>query len=357
MAKKNNYRLESIEGKRFACFLLFMWLFFQPNALSISRAYGKQPESGDFISLVSSLRIAGPLKFCNEQVPLRNREVRERLEKELLLALWDRPQVILWLKRSSRYLPYIEEMLKKNRMPDDLKYVAIAESALRPHAGSKKGAIGFWQFMADTGRKYGLAVNARIDERRNHFTSTRAAIQYFKELYEKFGSWTLAVAAFNMGEEKLMAEILEQDTHDYYQLYLSLETQRYLLRIISIKFIFADPEKYNFNLTERDYYPPMSFDTVEVDSMREIPIRIIARAAGTHFKRIKDLNPEIRGHYIAAGSRSILIPKGASLGFQNRYKRHLAELLATQKEQIYIVKKEIILLLLRIDLVFTFRLL
>ena len=151
-------------------------------------------------SLIESLKIPSGQNFCGEPVPMKNRDVRERYEKALLLALWNRPQVILWLKRAGRYLPHIERMLKESGMPDDLKYVAIAESALRAHAGSSQGAIGFWQFMRPTGRRYGLTINSRIDERRNFFASTRAAIRYFKALYEELGSWTLAAAAYNMGE-------------------------------------------------------------------------------------------------------------------------------------------------------------
>jgi hypothetical protein len=280
-----------------------------------------------------------PLEFCGEAVPVKNQEIQERLEKELLLSLWDRPQVILWLKRSSRYFPHIEQLLQENEMPDDLKYVAIAESALRPHAGSRKGAIGFWQFMPTTGLKYGLVINESFDERRNLFASTAAAIQYFKELYQIFKSWTLAAAAYNMGEEGLLSEILEQDTANYYQLYLPLETQRYIFRILSVKLILSNPVRYGFNLTEDDYYPLLTFDRTQVDCAEATPLRIIAQAGKTHFKAIKDLNPEIRGHYLAKGKHTILIPRGASVGFQARYQSLVGKFLEARKEKVYIVKR------------------
>jgi membrane-bound lytic murein transglycosylase D len=308
---------------------LFLW----------SNIHAEPLKPAHFPSLLSSLRIATQLEFCGERAPLEIQEVRERLEKELMLSLWDRPQVILWLKRSRRYLPQIEKMLTKSGMPDDLKYVAIAESALRPHAASKKGAIGFWQFTEYTGRKYGLVINERVDERRNIFASTGAVIRYFTVLHETFGSWTLAVAAYNMGEGGLMAEILEQATNDYYQLYLPLETQRYVFRILSAKLIFSDPERYGFQLTEEDYYPPLQFDRVRVDCAQDTPIRIVAQAAKTHFKAIKDLNPEIRGHFLPQGSREILIPRGASGDFHARYQDLLTRWLTGQKERIYVVKK------------------
>lgn len=322
-----------IGGRAVWLFLVFMWFLPWPNAC------GEQPEGAHFPSMVSFLRLTSPLEFCNERVPINRPDVRERFEKEMLLTLWNRPQVILWLKRSHRYLPSIEKMLKKNHMPDDLKYVAIVESALRPHAASKKGAIGFWQFTVDTGRKYGLVINARIDERRNLIASTQAAIRYFKELHDKFGSWTLAAAAFNMGEEGLMAEILEQGTRDYYQLYLPLETQLYLFRIVSAKLIFSNPEKYGFKLTDKDYYPPQPSDKVEIVCSHETPIRIVAHAARTYFKVIKDLNPEIRGHYLACGNHTVLIPKGASAGFQARYEQYVKAYLATRKHEVYIVRE------------------
>ena len=310
-----------------------LWFIFLPDA------YAASPDRIDFPSLVSSLRIDTPLKFCEEEVPVNNQEVRERLEKEILLSLWDRPQIILWLKRSKRYLPYIEKTLKQNGLPDDLKYMAIAESALRPHAGSEKGAMGFWQFVAGTGKKYGLIIDENIDERRNIFASTAAAVKYLKDLHKQFSSWTLAAAAFNMGEDGLTAEILEQGTDDYYKLYLPLETQQYIFRILSVKLIFTDPEKYGFNLTANDYYPPLTFDKVKVNCPQEIPIRIIAQAGKTHFKVIKDLNPEIRGYYLSKGKHNILVPKGASDGFQARYRDYVKKYVSAQKEQIYIVKK------------------
>ena len=319
--------------KRLVLFLLCIRLF------SWSNIHAEPLEPADFPSLVSSVKIAAPVEFCGEKIPTKNQEVRERLEKELLLSLWDRPQVILWLKRSHRYLPHIEKALKKDGVPDDLKYLAIAESALRPHVGSRKGAIGFWQFMVDTGRNYGLVIDEYSDERRNLFASTRAALRYLKELHKTFGSWTLAAAAYNMGEEGLMAEILEQNTKDYYKLYLPIETQRFIFRILSVKLIFSDPEKYGFKLTEKDYYPPLTFDQIQIDCSEETPIRIIAQAAKTHFKAVKDLNPEIRGHYLAKGKHNILIPKGASAGFQARYQHYIKKFLAAQKEGIYIVKK------------------
>ena len=321
----------------FLRFLALVAVFTCLVSPSITHADSKV--SADYPALISSLKIDDSHDFCNEDVPIKSQEIRERFEKELLLSLWDRPQVILWLKRSHRYLPHIEKILKANGMPDDLKYIAVAESALRPHSGSKKGAIGFWQFTAATGRNYGLEVNEFLDQRRSIFTSTTAAIQYLQRLHQDFKSWTLAAAAYNMGEGGLMAEILEQGTNNFYKIYLPLETQRYIFRILSVKLILSDPRAFGFNLTETDGYPPLIFDRVQVACSQETPIRIIAQAGKTHFKAIKDLNPELRGHYLAKGHHTILVPRGASTGFQERYKDLEIKYLETRKEKIYIVKQ------------------
>ena len=312
-----------------------LWAFI----FSCSLAHGEALESAQFPSLVSSLKIRGPLRLFDEPVPLNAQEVRERLEKEMLLALWDRPQIILWLKRSRRYLPIIEKLLKANGVPDDFKYVAVAESALRPHVGSPKGAIGFWQFTPETGRRYGLRIDDRIDERRSIYASTEAAIKYFKELYGIFNSWTLAAAAFNMGEHGLMSEILLQGVQDYYRLYLPLETQRYILRILSAKLIFSDPEKYGFKMNKGDFYPPLSTERVEVECLQETPILLIAKAAKTDFKVIKDLNPEIRGYSLAPGTYDILIPGGSAKGFPEAFERYQKLYQRAKERQIYTVKE------------------
>ena len=317
----------------------FLVFFFSLGIVLIEAGYAAAVSSMEPPSLAASVRIGDNLDFCGEPVPSGEQEVKERCEKELLLTLWDRAQVVLWLKRSRRYLPYIDETLRNEGMPEDLRYVAVAESALRAHAGSSKGAMGFWQFTKSTGRKYGLVINDRIDERRNLFASTRAAVQYFKDLHGQFGSWTLAAAAYNMGEDGLMAEILEQGTNDYYQLYLPLETQRFIFRILSVKLILSAPEKFGFDLWDQDYYPPFEYDEIQVDCSQETPIRIIAQAAGTHFKAIKDLNPEIRGHNLAQGIHKVLIPKGASSGFYQRYSQMLEKYLSVKKDSVYIVKQ------------------
>jgi peptidoglycan lytic transglycosylase D len=303
------------------------------------RALGTPANPLELPSLLNSVKNMKTLSFCNERVPMENQDVLERLEKELLLSLGDRPQVILWLKRSRRYLPIIDKILEKNNMPKDLKYIAVAESALLSYAGSKDGAIGYWQILPDIGRKYGLIINDTMDERRNIFASTQAAIAHLKALHQSMGSWTLAVAAYNMGEEGLEAEIMVQRTRDYYRLYLPIETQRFIFRILSVKLILSNPDQFGFHLKDTDYYPPLEFDKIQVDCFQDIPLTLVAKASETDFKVIKDLNPEIRGHYLTEGSHTIMIPKGAKNGFTARYKKLVKVYEERRADRVYIIKE------------------
>ncbi len=289
------------------------------------------------ISLEQAVRVKHGLTFCGEAVPLDLPQVRERFEKEMLLALGDRPQALLWIKRAPQYMPIIEENLRANGLPADLKYLAVAESALRPHAGSPKGAMGFWQLMPETARKYGLRVDEYIDERRSIYLSTPAAMRFLRALHEQFSSWTLAAAAYNMGEEGLAAEMLEQNTRDYYNLYLSLETQRFVFRILAVKMILSDSKRYGFEVKPEDLYQPLNFDTVDVDCFQETPIRVVAQAAGTFFKTIKDLNPHLRGHYLQPGHHQINIPAGKAEGFEGRFQAAASKHREVLETRIYVV--------------------
>jgi hypothetical protein len=193
--------------------------------------------------------------------------------------------------------------------------------------------------MPDTARHYGLAVDARRDERRNVFDSTRAAAFYFLDLFERFGSWTLAAAAYNLGEVRLEAEIAEQQVDEYYDLYLPLETQRYVLRVVSAKLILSEPERYGFFLPPESRYPPLSFERFQVECRQETPIRLVATAADTTFKRIKDLNPELRGHHLPAGVVNIRIPAPAPPVFAERFRQLQNNYFAKLEGRVYVVRE------------------
>lgn len=278
-----------------------------------------------FPSLESAVRSVKKADFCGEPVPMHIAEVRERFEKELLLMLWDRAQVILWLKRSARYFPHIEKLLKARNMPDHLKYVAVIESALRPEAGSWAGAKGLWQFMPATGRKYGLTVDRRVDDRRNFYFATRAALDYLQKLYDQFGSWAMAAAAYNMGENGLERAVEKQETDDFYRLHLPTETERYVLRAIAARMIMEDPARFGFDLRPEDYYTPIMFDRVRVKARRAVPLMVIAKSANTYYKTIKDLNPQLLSDEVPVGEHPVFLPVGATEGFLKRYSAVLAE--------------------------------
>ncbi len=264
------------------------------------------------------------LSFCNERVPLERDDVWERLDREMLLALGKEAQVILWMKRSRRYFPFLEEQLRQSQLPDDLKYVVVAESDFFPEALSPKEAAGFWQFIRDTGRRFGLITEDRVDERYSLPKSTAAALEYLTALNERFGKWTLALAAYNCGEARVERELAEQGVRDYVDLDLPQETEQYVFRIFAIKIILSNPAQYGFTLPESEYYRPFDVKELTVTLLQPVHIRVIAEAAQTTFKNIRDLNPELRGYYVPEGSRKLRIPGKSAEKFSGRLQEQLA---------------------------------
>jgi LysM repeat protein len=251
------------------------------------------------------------LTLCGERMPLENPDVFEMLDREFTVMVWDHARVFMLLKRAARYFPFIEKALRDAGMPDDLKYLAVAESSLIPYARSTSGALGHWQFIPETGQRKGLRKDHSTDERMALERSTQAAILYLTQLKEMFGSWTLAMAAYNCGENRLQKEIAEQKVSDYYRLNLPTETERYIFRIAAIKIIMENPRRYGYTLPEDQLYKPLKFDTVTVSISTSIHITDLAQAIGTDFKVIKELNPEFLGYYLPTGQYSIKVPAGS----------------------------------------------
>jgi LysM repeat protein len=260
--------------------------------------------------------LAPPLAvtLCGEPLPLGDRRVWESLDREFTIAVWNRAQVFLWLKRAGRYFPFIEAKLAAAGMPGDLKYLAVAESDLQSHARSPAGALGTWQFMERTARRHGLVKNQQMDERRNFERSTAAALSYLQALRQQFGSWTLAMAAYNCGENRVAQEISTQRVSDYYRLDLPLETERYIFRIAAIKIIMENPERYGYRVDPAHIYAPRAVDTLAVSLPHPVPIADLAQALGTDFKLIKELNGHIRGHQLPAGRYALNLPAGSGEG-------------------------------------------
>jgi len=254
--------------------------------------------------------LPGSISLCDESIPLENRRVLEMLDREFTIAVWDRAQVFLWLKRAGRYFPYIEEKLAEAGMPDDLKYMAVAESALITDIKSRKRAVGLWQFMSRTGRSYGLRKNRMIDQRLDFEQSTEAAINYLRRLHDEFDNWTLTLAAYNCGNSFLKREIRKQKVKDFYRLDLPLETERYIFRITAIKIIMENPRQYGFSLPPEQVYPPNWYDSVPVKISKRLNLRDLALALDTDFKVLKELNPQFRRNYVPKGKHQIKVPPG-----------------------------------------------
>jgi len=241
---------------------------------------------------VYALQLPDNIDFAGERVPMEYFDVKEHLDRELLVNTYWQSSTLLLIKRANRYFPMIERILEENEVPDDFKYLALAESGLMQSV-SPKGAVGFWQFLRNTAKEYGLEVNSEVDERYNIEKSTKAACEYFKKAYEKFGTWTMAAASYNRGRAGLIKQIDRQDEDNYYNLLLNEETARYLYRIISFKLILNDPAKYGFNYKPEDLYPPIRTRSIEVDSTINSMVGF-ARHFNLNYKTLKLFNPWLR---------------------------------------------------------------
>ena len=239
------------------------------------------------------------------------------LDREFTISVWDRAQVFMWLKRSGRYFPYIEKKLAEASMPDDLKYLALAESALIGYVRSRAGAKGYWQFMTRTARRNGLRKDRMVDDRLNFERSTAAALKYLRRLKNMFGSWTLAMAAYNCGDTRLKREIKQQRIKDYYRLNLPIETERYIFRIAAIKIIMEDAKRYGFNLPPERMYHPVDVDIVVVNPKARLHLSDIADALDMDFKTLKELNPHIIGYHLPTGRFQMNVPSGQGQNLKN----------------------------------------
>jgi hypothetical protein len=231
--------------------------------------------------------------LCGEQIPLDDAEIRERAEREYFLLLQDPGQVMLYLKRSGKYFPMYEKLLQEAGMPDDLKFLSVAESALY-QSRSVKSALGLWQFMEGTGKSMGLQIDKFVDERCHPQKSTEAAIKYLKNGYRMHGSWISTLAGYNMGNFGVSESMKYQNALDYFSLYLNEETSRFVFRILAIKLVMTNPEIHGYYLAEKDYYKPDP--TVTIDWPKSITdLSEWAKSQGTSYKNVKMLNPWILG--------------------------------------------------------------
>lgn len=236
------------------------------------------------------------LFFADEKVPLDQFDVRERIEREFLVNTYWQSQTILLLKRSARWFPVLDSILAANNVPTDFKFLAAAESGFI-NVVSPAGAVGFWQFLKDTGKKFGLEINDEIDERYHVEKSTEAACQYFLRAYKEFNSWALVAASYNMGMVGLEKQIEKQKVNSYYDLLLNDETFRYVARIIAMKEILMHPDNYGFHIRQKDLYAPYQYAEICIDST-VTDLADLSLSQNINYKKLKLLNPWLRQNSI-----------------------------------------------------------
>lgn len=250
---------------------------------------------------VYALNLPEKMDFAGENVPLELQDIHERMDRELLVNTYWQSNGLLLLKRANKYFPIIEPILAEEGIPDDFKYLAVIESGLT-QAISPARAVGFWQIMEGTGKDYKLEINDNVDERYHIEKSTRVASQYLKKSKEKFGTWTLAAAAFNAGDRGIQRQLDRQKVDDYYDLLLGEETGRYLFRILALKEIMNDPEKYGFNFDDEHLYKPIPTRRVKVDTAVS-DFADFAKEFDINYKILKLHNPWLREAHLNNASR------------------------------------------------------
>ncbi len=245
---------------------------------------------------IYALTMPEDITFAGEFVPLVDPDIHERFDRELLVNTYWQSQTLLFYKRANRYYKIIEPILRKYDIPEDFKYLALIESGYS-NVVSPAGATGFWQILESTGKHYGLEVTKEVDERYNVALSTEAAARYLREAYEEFGNWTLAAASYNMGISGLKKQMERQRAKSYYDLTLNNETARYIFRIIAVKEIMENPEKYGFHLRKKDLYQPIPTYTLNIDTAVN-EFGDFARKLGINYRILKYHNPWLRYEYL-----------------------------------------------------------
>jgi len=236
------------------------------------------------------------LEFAGEAVPIESPDIYERMDKELLVNTYWQSNALLLIKRANKYFPIIEPILKENGVPDDFKYLAVIESGLT-QVVSPAGAVGFWQIMEGTGKDHKLEINENVDERYNIEMATKVACDYLKESKAKFGTWTMAAAAYNAGNTGVNRQLDRQDASSYYDLLLGEETGRYVFRILALKEILSNPKKYGFNYQEDQLYKTIPTYNVKVDTaVKDFPA--FARKFDINYKILKIHNPWLREAFL-----------------------------------------------------------
>ena len=252
---------------------------------------------------IKALKIPDNLSFAGEKVELDKTDIRERIDRELLVNTYWQSNALLWFKRTNKYFPVIEPILKEKGVPDDFKYLAVIESDLR-NVTSPAGAKGMWQMLEEAARENGLEVNDNVDERYHLEKATRAACDYLIAAKERLGSWTLAAAAYHAGNYGIEKRLEEQQVSSYYDVLAGENTERYIPRIIAAKEILSHPSKYGFFFDKDDLYAMEPTRSVKVDTAIT-NIAVFAKQFGTNYKELKMHNPWLRENKLNNKSRKL----------------------------------------------------
>lgn len=254
----------------------------------------KKEDTAEIIQKMESFQLPNlpaSVSFCGEEFPLDNFDVRERLDKELIVNAYYHSSTIQGLKRANRYFPEIENALKANGIPDDFKYLCLIESGLT-QAVSPAGAQGFWQFMPETAEEFSLMVNNQIDERLDVTKSTAAACKYLRNSQNKFNDWMLTAASYNAGMGGIQNALESQMVNRYFDLHLNNETSRYVFRILAMKIIFENPEAYGFSKEQIELYEPIPTRKIKVSNSIS-DLKEWSKKNGSNYHMVKVLNPWI----------------------------------------------------------------
>jgi hypothetical protein len=243
------------------------------------------------------------LEFAGEKIPTENFEVYERMEREFLSNTYWHSATILAIKRANRWFPVIEPILKKNNIPDDFKYLSVAESNLE-NVVSPAGATGFWQFMKEAGEKYGLEINSQVDERYHVEKSTEAACKYLNDSYSMFGSWISAAASYNMGQDGIQLQCERQKANNYFNLVLNAETSRFVARIVAFKYILQNPQQYGFDIKDGEKHEPLKYYEITLDSSIT-DFADYAKSLEINYFILKMYNPWLRDNYLTNKLRTV----------------------------------------------------
>jgi hypothetical protein len=269
----------------------------------IEQKKDKDPKSTSEKYEIQSLKLPKDLNLAGELVPIERPHIRERMDRELLVNTYWQSNGLLLIKRTNKYFPILEPLLKKYGLPDDFKYLAVAESGLIDETSSA-GAAGMWHFMKSTGKEFGLEINDNVDERYHIEKATKVAAAYLIKSKERFGSWTLAAAAYNAGNQGVSKRLETQGVSNYYDALLPNETERYIFRIIALKEVLSNPRKYGFKFEQEDLYGLEKTKTIKVDSAIT-NIALFAKKFGINYKELKLHNPWLRENKLNNKSRKV----------------------------------------------------